>query len=126
MEEWSTSIFAVLSETPDVLSAEQMMRQDEDFRPPASAESPGFKTLARRRWHPPSWRNNSLQQADGGPLNQHASHAGRHEAGQRAAQHGAQAEPRQIGSPPGRYGADAAELHADRAEIREAAQRIRH
>src|SRR5947209_2351419 len=49
----------------------------------------------------------------------------RHEVRQRPREHRAEAEPRQVVPSIGRQRADAADLDADRAEIREAAQRKR-
>ena len=59
------------------------------------------------------------------PSQQEAGNRRGHEVGQRAGEHRAQAEPRQIVTPVRREPADAADLHADRAEVREAAQRER-
>ncbi len=50
--------------------------------------------------------------------------AGSHEAGEAAGDHRAHGQLRQVGAPFGRHGADAAQLDADRAQVREAAQRV--
>src|SRR5436305_8354614 len=52
-----------------------------------------------------------------------SSDRGGHEIRQRAGEHRAEAEPRQVVAPVWRQRADAADLDADRAEVREAAQR---
>ena len=57
--------------------------------------------------------------------NENPRDAGRHERGQRAADHGSQAKPCQIASSLGGDAADAAELNADRRKVRKAAQRVR-
>src|SRR4051812_1389601 len=57
---------------------------------------------------------------------QHAGNTSHHAVDDRAAEHGSQAEAGDVGLPLGGHPAEAADLNADRGEIGEAAQRIRH